>query len=252
MVSFLLFSFKVGSRTDVVALGCGVLVYETGKIRLRVRHLAMLALLACLLYLYLQVVEHTRDDNAGAGLDPTAAFLLKDYYAPAHILFASIAYEYVRPGEVIASNAANSLMMLNHPYLQQGITDIFNPGVATRSAGYAFYVFSEGYMFGGFPGFVYNGVVLGALLSVWRALATTRSENLNKFILALIGTMLVNMSREQTSYFIKIAYSFFFPVTILYLALNRQALKVKTSLPGFRHLLVERRTTDTVGGSEPI
>ena len=40
------------------------------------------------------------------------------------------------------------------------ITELIAPGVANRSQGFAFYLFTEGYVFMGFFGFIYKNAVL--------------------------------------------------------------------------------------------
>jgi hypothetical protein len=119
------------------------------------------------------------------------------------------------------------LILFSHPYLQSTITELFNPGVASRSAGYAFFVFTEGYLFLGLAGFLYNGVVLMLGWALWRKLARTSSREFNLFLLALMGCMIVNLVRGQTSYFIKYLYTFVLPGALLYAALAGCALRLE-------------------------
>ena len=46
----------------------------------------------------------------------SAAILLQDYYLPSHTLFLSMQYNIIDPVEVIKSNAANSLVLLEYPF----------------------------------------------------------------------------------------------------------------------------------------
>ncbi len=153
--------------------------------------------------------------------------MTKDWYAPAHMLFAAVKYKIIDPSEVIISNLSNSLILIGYPYLQQGITEIFNPGVATRSAGYAFYISTEGYMMAGVFGFIYNSALILLSLAFWRKLASTNSKELNNIMLGLMGCMLVNLVRGQGSYFFKYLYTFIFPSIYLYAALSGQSLSLK-------------------------
>jgi hypothetical protein len=150
--------------------------------------------------------------------------LLQDFYPPAHILFASFHLDYINPLMALKSNIANSLAFLDVPYLQQPITEMFSPNSVTRSTGYAFYIFTEGYLFMGSLGFIYNGLVLTFLLSIWRKYADTNNGSFNRVLLALMGTMLINLSRGQSSYFIRYFYSYLLPLAWIYLSLVQARL----------------------------
>lgn len=226
MASFMIFTFKVGSRTDTLALFLGIAVFEAGRIRFTARRIVAVGVIVCTLYAYLSVLGNHRTEQSGVDTDRLTRILVSDYYAPAHMLFAAVAYQYIDPEEVITSNAANTLVLMHHPYLQATVTDLFLPGVATRSQGFAFYNFTEGYLFAGFSGFLYNGVVLGFLMALWRSCATTNSEKLNHFLLAIMGSMVIGLIRGQCSYFIKIMYTFIIPGAVVYLALNGMRLRL--------------------------
>jgi hypothetical protein len=227
IASFIIFTLKVGSRGDISALLVGITLFETSMIRLRSRHLITIVILGCCFFGYLQFVEIQRDPNSNMESDLVSRLLLKDYYMPAHMLFAAISYDYINPSEVIKSNASNSLVMLRYPFLQMTITDLFLPGVATRSQGYAFYSLTEGYMVAGPAGFLYNGIILGGLLVFWRSLASTNSSQYNQFMLAIMACTLLGLVRGQSAYFIKDLYSFIFPGAVLYLGLTNQRLRLK-------------------------
>lgn len=227
IASFILFTFKVGSRGDISALLVGISLFETSRIKVRFRHLIMIAILGSCFFGYLQLVEIQRDSTSSLDSDLVSRLLLKDYYMPAHMLFAAISYDYVDPGEVIRSNLSNSLIMLRYPFLQMTITDLFLPGVATRSQGYAFYSFTEGYMVAGSAGFLYNGLILGGLMVFWRSLAMTNSSHYNHFLLAIMACTLLGLVRGQSAYFIKDLYSFVFPGAFYYLGLTNQRLRLR-------------------------
>lgn len=225
LLLFLLFTFKLGNRTDDVAFFLGIVVFETSRLQLRPRHFAIALGIAAMLIAYLNFLEAHRYEDGPAEVDFATKVLLKDYYSPAHILFAAIGNQATMPFQVITSNAANALMFLGQPYLQAPVTDLFYPGGATRGASYGFYPFTEGYLFAGFYGFIYNGVVLGALLVLWRSLARTGSPEFNDFLLALLGSMMVNLVRGQSSYYIKYLYTFVLPNAALYLCLMNQRVR---------------------------
>lgn len=226
---FLAIAAKLGNRTDLVAVTLGIVAYETARTRVDAKFLLRFAIGLLLVLVLLIGVEIGRTENAQESTGLTVAVLSKDYYAPAHMLFAAISFDFVEPLEVIRSNTANALVKLNVPYLQATITDLFRPDLATRSAGYAFYVFTEGYMFMGLWGFIYNGLVLSLGLILWRKVASTNSREFNLFLMALLGSMIVNVVRGQTSYFVKYLYTFVLPGMLIYCAIMGQRLSLRWS-----------------------
>jgi hypothetical protein len=217
LVTALFFSIaiKIGSRNDITAFAVGITMIELHA-ALRINNTKKMKLfLRCLLFLgfmliLMNIVEQTRGlGELESDRQLIEIILLKDYYAPMHILYASIALDFISPIEVILSNSANALIQIGYPYLQQTITDLFNPGIATRSQGYAFYIFSEGYIFMGFLGFLYNGIVVFLGLALWRFLANSKCELYNNCIYGLIGTHIIHLSRNQSSYFVKDFYTFY-------------------------------------------
>jgi len=211
---FVIFANKLGSRTDILAFGLGVLVFEysLGFDLKKVLAVLMCGLMFTVFLLYL---ENSRTESSYEYSSSFEAFLMKDYYAPAHMLYTALAYDYVKPLEVIASNFCNSLFLMNHPYLQAPITDLINPNVATRSAGYAFYLFTEGYIFMGYLGFIYNALMLFCGLKIFQFLASSDNKYFNHIIIAIICSQFANIARSQSSYFIKDIYMLFIPVYIM-------------------------------------
>lgn len=220
----------LGNRTDFVALFLGVACYEAYRTRFSVRVVGIWSLVLVVVYIGLTVLEYARYDVPPEATDRVAAWLGKDYYAPAHMLFAVVSLDFVRPTEVVASNVANMLVRVGHPYLQETITELFNPGVATRSAGYAFYVFAEGYAFMGMWGWIYNAVVLTLMLAFWRRLSASRDDMFNLTLKAIMACMLINLSRGQSSYFVKYLYSFCLPSLIVYIALGARRVRVRLAV----------------------
>lgn len=229
LVLFLLISVKIGSRTDPLALAIGIATLEILIGKLNFRKFAKLILAALIILSLLIVVEYTRNDYK-----PTKEFgiieniIFKDYFAPSHMLLAAINFNYIDPFVVIKSNIGNALIKLNYPFLQMIIADLFNPG-STRSASYAFYIFSEGFIALGWLGIVYNAFVVLLGLSFWRNLASSNSKIYNVFVYAMISTQLANIARSQSAYFIKTFYMFFLPGMLLfYLATGyRPSIKIK-------------------------
>ncbi|MFY9510926.1 MAG: hypothetical protein WAQ05_08140 [Rubrivivax sp.] len=224
---FVVISFRLGNRTDLLAVGLGIAIFESLNVRLGWRTLLKAGAGALGLLALLLVIEALRYGEDSQSVDLATAVLAKDYYAPAHMLFAAVAYAHVDPVEVVRSNTANALIMLGVPYLQATVTDLFRPDLATRSAGYAFYIFTEGYLFAGPFGFLYNGLVPLAGLLLWRKLASSNDKQLNAVLIALMGCMIVNVVRGQSSYFIKYLYTFILPSLLVYASLAGVALRLR-------------------------
>jgi hypothetical protein len=148
-ILFVVISFKIGSRTDLLALAISISILEVvfyrekGGFR-RTRKLAWMLILVLISGVVYGLLKIETIRGGGDAQSLAEAILLKDYYGPFHILIAAMAFDYIDPWEVIVSNSANTVILLKQPYLQTTVAELFNPGVATRSAGYAFYLFSEG------------------------------------------------------------------------------------------------------------
>jgi hypothetical protein len=166
---------------------------------------------------FMLILEKTRlqgniEEN---DFDFVQKLLLKDYYAPAHMLYTVIHYDFIDPLFVLYSNFSNSFVLLNVDYLQIPVTELIAPGVANRSQGYAFYLFSEGYMFMGFMGFIYNGLMLMTGLSVWFTFYNTKNKYFNYLVFSLLSTQIANLARGQSSYFYKDIFVFLFPMLVI-------------------------------------
>lgn len=213
---------KIGSRTDVLSFLLGyaflnIMIYRLGvEVKFPYLKYSVVALfsLASLI-----VIELYR----GAGissLEIERMILVKDYFAPSHVLMASIYYDLVDPIHVIKSNLFNFLFGLGYPYLQTEPGNMMLDGSSSRSTGYAMYVFSEGYMFSGFLGFLYNGFVVSLFLIFTRRIFKFRSLYMECFWVGLISMQIANLVRGQTMYFMKDIYTIYLPILILLILVN--------------------------------
>jgi len=214
LILFLVAAVKLGNRTDPTALTVGLLFFETSRRSLRPRTIVYGFLGIIVVIFCLNLIEYYRYDVVMAHTSVTERAIKNDYFAPAHMLFAAIAYNFIDPGEVLRSNLSNAAILFNYPYLQQTVTDLFNPGVATRSAGYAFFLLTEGYIACGMLGPIYNTIVVTTFVRLWNACAVTDNRIANSLIRTLFAAMAVNICRGQSSYFVKVAYTFVIPVLI--------------------------------------
>ena len=218
-ILFTLIALKLSNRTDLLSFTLGIVFLEINIIRskkYKYINLIGLALFVVFVMFALGMIEETRNEGASRGYTFVENILFKDYYAPAHILIAAMGLQYVDPLEVLASNSANALILLKHPYLQETVTELFNPGITTRSSSYAFYVFSEGYLAIGRLGFFYNGLIIFLGVSLWKRLSHSNNHYYNLFMLSLMATQAANISRGQSSYFIKNIYVMFLPAMLLF------------------------------------
>lgn len=211
VLAFLVASARLGNRTDPTAFLLGVVLFEALSRELRLRTIAWGAVVALVAVLAISAIEFYRYRDGGASGPLLERIVRNDYYAPAHMLFAAVAFDFVDPMAVIRSNSANALILFGEPYLQQTITELFRSDVATRSAGYAFYIFTEGWMFAGWWGVFYNALIPSAGLWLWNRLSATDNRFANLLAQMLVASMLINVTRGQSSYFIKYLYTFILP-----------------------------------------
>lgn len=213
VLAFLVASARLGNRTDPTAFLLGVLLLEALSRELRLRTIAWGAFVALFAVFAISAIEifRYREGDGSGGLPLIERIVRNDYYAPAHMLFATVAFDFVDPMVVIRSNSANALILFGQPYLQQIVTELFRSDIATRSAGYAFYIFTEGWMFAGPWGVLYNALIPSAGLWLWNKLSSTDDRFTNLLAQMLVASMLINVTRGQSSYFIKYLYTFILP-----------------------------------------
>jgi hypothetical protein len=211
LIAFLVASIRLGNRTDPTALLIAMVLFEALSRKLRLRVIAGIGVAILVGVLALSAIEYFRYTDGGASGPLLERIVRNDYYAPAHMLIATIAFDFVDPATVIRSNSANALILFGEPYLQQTITELFRVDIATRSAGYAFYIMTEGWMFAGWGGIIYNAIIPSAGLWLWNRLASTNNRFANLLVQMLVASMLLNVTRGQSSYFIKYLYTFILP-----------------------------------------
>jgi hypothetical protein len=211
-VVFLLTALRAGNRTDILALLLGLVWYESApylfdtrwRFRPRVTRqlLAKAAILATIGGAALALMVWISGARSSAPVEPGplyARILVNDYYAPAHILFGAMAFDYVRPLLILKSNIANSLLIggvLNVPYPQTEIGNMLVPGSSSRSTGFAYFIFTEGFMAMGRFGAVYNGLIPVIAIALWRRLGRTSDRQYNAFVGALCAMSFATVARS--------------------------------------------------------
>ena len=144
------------------------------------------------------------------------AILQNDYAAPGQLTIAAIKYDAVDPVEVVMSNIWRTIPFADYPYLYVTMTEIFLPGLVDEANAMGFYTFTEGYMFCGMLGFIYNAIVVGWLLLYWRRIGRTNNKLFNLFVLSLMVSCFFGMVRAQTVWFVRYLWLSIIPMTILY------------------------------------
>lgn len=217
---FIVIAQAVGNRLELVSLFNAVIFVELIRRSSAPRSRSIgfyvgitVTAISCLTYMTWLSRTRAHDPYESFGLLESVIF--QDYFAPAHILVAAIGHNLVDLGEVLTSNFMNMLILMNYPYLQQYVTEVFNPGVSSRSTGYAFYIMAEGYLAFGSFGFVYNGLVIGFGLWAWRRIAVTGSGTMNALLLPVLAIDVVNLCRGQSAYFVKNLYFHLVPALML-------------------------------------
>lgn len=162
------------------------------------------------------------------GLAPL--LLLQDYYLPSHTLFVSMNYKIIDPLEVLKSNAANSLIKLNYPFLTTKIVKRATGSNHDRGAGWAYHYFVEGYNAMGFLGVFYNALFWNIGMYFWIRLTKSNNRIHNKAMLSVLVLVIVIAMRSQTSAFIQFYWLILLPALVLLTLANNQKiafLKVK-------------------------
>jgi|688.fasta_scaffold265802_2 hypothetical protein len=233
LITFFAASFRTGNRTDIVALSLGILIYELSNqtkfrwIKFAKSKLFFRALIFIPFLLYGLFFIRSARLEGQTTFNLLEIIFFQDYYNPAHMLFAASEYNYISPEEVFTSNLFNSFVMLDYPYLQLPVTELFLSGATTRSGSYAFYVLTEGYMVLGKYGFIYNALVIILLFAIWRRFSLSNDKLFNTFATGLMGCMIVNLVRSQTSFFFKYLYMMILPGIVVYLALTGLKISFK-------------------------
>ena len=220
-----------GNRTDLVATFLGLLMIEVSYGYFCKKNIFKYFLAFIVAVVGMVLIERARGSLSPNGSEYgfLVRLLGKDYNGPIQMFFTAVRFEYINPLEVVKSNVCNSLVRMNYPYLQYGLTEMIDPGVATRSAGYAFYSMTEGFLFMGYWGILYNGFVFAFWIYIWWKIASTNDKEYNTVVLGCMGAQMINLVRGQTSYFIKYFYLGIIFQIVLYVFLTgkRPALRVK-------------------------
>lgn len=238
---FLFFIYNVlsGSRSDILAVTIGLVLLWMYDRKIKLKQILMLSVIA-IAFLYLAGMVYTLRGGSNDGT--LAEVLLKqDYTAPAYNLAGVIGKNVVDPLMVVHSQLFKTFPMLGGDWLYILLGDnLFPESQISASQSWGFHPFTEGYLFAGFIGFLYNGLVIGFALAFLNRFMSTNDKNFNRFIFAIIGSLFFALVREQSINFFRaiyftiipsaFIYSRLYDVEIHYLGLLRKPLRYKKTI----------------------
>lgn len=211
-----LYGTLAGSRSGILSIMLALFFAVYGYRKVSLKNLIKVGAIGLVSIGLLQGVRSFRSEGEVDDKIEEYAILQNDYADPGLTTLAAIKYEVTEPIEVIFSNIARIFPFVDYPYLYITITEIFAPGLADEANALGFYIFTEGYMFCGIPGFIYNAIVIGGLLLYWRRLGRTNNKLFNLYILSLMISFFFAMVRAQSVWFIRNLWQFIIPMVILY------------------------------------
>lgn len=247
-ILFILFYLRVavaaGTRSDILYFFVAIAFYELSPIiktiKYQKRKILVLIASGFVVINLLVILRDLRLQDESVGLssfteydssesqfvedDLSAAILLQDYYLPSHTLFVSMQYGIIDPVEVIKSNAANSLVLLDYPFLT---TTIMERGFGTkedRAVGWSYHYFVEGYNAFGMFGIFYNALFWNLGMILWIRLTQSNDRRYNKGMLAILVLVITLTMKSQTSAFIQFYWLILLPGLALMLMSNNSTI----------------------------
>ena len=153
---------------------------------------------------------------------------LNDFTFPFLALPTAIHHNFIDPFAVLSSNFFNSLIQFNYPFLQQILVDSFQyQRNFTRGASTGFFIFTEGFVFLGMWGFLYNGIMSTLIFGLFRKVSKTNNVLFNQFASSLIFSITAGIIRVQSSTILKTTWLFLLPTFVLYSLISGIRLSYK-------------------------
>lgn len=211
----LLYGVLAGSRSGLLAIIVAIVFAVYGYRKVSLKNFIKFGIIVLLVLISLQQVRNLRKGSVESD-EQEYAILQNDYAAPGQLTIAAIKYDAIMPLEVMKSNICRSFPNVSYPYLYVTMTEIFLPGLVNEANSMGFYIFTEGYMFCGMLGFIYNAIVIGILVMYWRRMGRTNNNLFNIFILSLMISCFFGMVRAQSVWFIRYLWLSIIPMVILY------------------------------------
>lgn len=223
-LDLILYTFKVGDRSIILQVLIGSLIIYLHNKEISRKLIIKLCFLLVGAAIYLMIVRLTRNNISVLERKTIIeSIMTEDYSRPALTLFGAIKFSIIHPFEVIKSFFAKASFVLHYKYLYETVYSYAFPifiqqaAISGSNPGIGMHIFTEGYIFMGFLGFIYNGMVLNIHISLWEKLCKTNDEQTNvTFSAIMIGVMLLNI-RGETVYFVRNFVFFIIPAIIMYM-----------------------------------
>ena len=219
IILFFSYAFITGNRSDMLAFFVAItLLWIYGR-KLKLKQILYLGSFA-ILFLYIAgQMSNLRGIESGSSLAET--LLKQDYMAPAYNILGVQAKQIVAPMTVLSSNFHKLFPSMGGEWLYMVVGPKIFAFDVSASASAGFHSFTEGYLFAGFWGFLYNGIIMGALVTLWYRFMRTNDDKYNRFMFALMGCLFFAIiSRGQYIHYIRNIYMTFLPASFIYSQLN--------------------------------
>lgn len=231
VIALVLFTLGTGDRSVIFMCLIGWFLYYFYDKPLAFSSIRKMIPFIILGACYLFMVRIRRNPNI-SGFDFIESVLQDDYAYPGMTLIAAIGGHFIHPVSVVrAFITKGSVIFRKEKYLYwllyasefpafiQQAKEGTNPGIA-------FHLFTEGYIFCGFMGFLYNGLFVSILLRFWRHFYRTNDEQTNIVFAAITAGIFAIGVRSESAYFIRNFALYMVPAIILYLLTCDKRIRV--------------------------
>ena len=244
----LLISIKSGSRSDLLYLTISLLTYTFYDLsRIRKFDLMKLVAFALLLFSLMQLMLMTRhlpldqinisflidafrENIETFGIDENSfmtSIILNDYFAPAATLAMSMDANIVIPYTVFVSNTSNSIYFVGYSLISDFVVHEYGFSFL-RGAGFAYFIFTEGFNVVGNLGVLYNGIIFGGILYCLRVITLQGNAFYTKAATSIVCLFVLSSIRGQSGIIAKMIIFHIIPAIItIYYALGFQMYRVR-------------------------
>lgn len=209
----LIVATKAGARSDILYISLALFFYFVSQNYGSLASMSTLKLISYSLFslIFLQFIYLSRTPDFELesfeiisifllnfnNFDLSRMVLLQDYLFPSATLIMSIQKEVVIPVEAVVSNVLNTFYGFKEPLLHDYVTAAYGL-YFDRGTGIAYFLFTEGYNLCGIFGFIYNGIVWGALLFLMTFQYHLKDKEFARILSAVYIYFMVFLVRAQT------------------------------------------------------
>ena len=226
VIALVLFTLVNGDRSVILLCFVGWFIYYFYDKPLNFQSISKMIPALSIVLIYLFYVRLFRN-GIEFQYDYVETILQDDYAFPGLTLLAAINDNFIQPFDVISAfvikgsiigslfGSGDYLYWVLYEnefpmYINQALATGTNPGIG-------FHLFTEGYIFAGYFGFIYNGIFISILLRFWRHLYTTNDKQTNMVFASIATGIFVIGVRSETAYFIRNFIFYMLPAILLYL-----------------------------------